>query len=168
MIKKFVWKYQYLGCPQKKLCLHIFCNTENTYILILLKFDIYNLYKWRNNWYKGIWWYFFLSRDIQLLVHPNFYTLVKVRGQTDAARKKMKSNKIVYHIKTNNFVNLHFFSSGLRLASGVQKQITRKNGLFWPLEAKRRLLAKKWTLTKSIISLKSTTFIFMLSSYLFK
>ena len=122
MIKKFVWKYQYLGCPQKKWCLHIFCNTENSYILILLKFDIYNLYKWRNNWYKGIWWYFFLSRDIQLLVHPNFYTLVKVRGQTDAARKKWRVTKLFITSKLTILLIFTFF-----LAASV-----------WPLESKNR------------------------------
>ena len=39
VIFKIFRKSQYLGCPLKKWVLHIFCNTENTYILISLKLN---------------------------------------------------------------------------------------------------------------------------------
>ena len=39
VIFKIFRKSQYLGCPPEKWCLHIFCNTENTYILISLKLN---------------------------------------------------------------------------------------------------------------------------------
>ena len=61
--------------------------------------------------------------NIPILVYFYKQPLLAFRGQTGTVSKKMKSTKVV---SFDNFVSLHFFASGLRLASRGHKTLFTK------------------------------------------
>ena len=53
------------------------------------------------------------------------HTFFASRSQTEAASKKAKSNKVIGFDMFNNVVALHFFATGLRLASRGKKGVAK-------------------------------------------